>query len=231
MTIALVQQAQASQGTGTSLPITISAPAAGNALILICGQNSAFVSSVSGGGVTWTLLKRSAFNFYAAEIWYGENSSGSGTTVTITLAGSTRCAALVAEFSGIKTTGSADASVVEANGNSTSASPGAIDPSANPALYLAGAACQNSTFTGVVGGGFTQFTDPTPGGGALSVQGAYLIDNAGDAAATPTFGILAAAAWDAAGGALQGVATVVERPPAQRPPMAALQGVARAGSW
>lgn len=205
MTIALVQQAQGSQGSGTSLPITISTPVAGNALICITGQNSAFVSSIAGGGVTWVLLKRSAFNFYACEVWYGLNGSGSGTTVTLTLAGSTRCAAIVAEFSGIKTSSAADASVVNADGTSTSASPGAIDPSAAPALYLAGADTQNSTFTGVVGGGFTKFTDPSAGGGALSVQGAYLIDNSGHAAATPTFGILASAAWESAGGALQGV--------------------------
>lgn len=204
MAIALVQQANNSQGSGASLAVTIAAPAAGSALVVMCAQNSFAVSSISGGGVTWTLLNKSAFNFYSTEIWYGENSSGSGTTVTITLAGSTRCAATVTEWSGVKTSSAADASVPDTSGTSTSASPGAIDPSANPALYLAVASTQNSTFTSTVGGGFTQLTDPTPGGGALSVEGAYLIDNSGHASATPTFGILASAAWEAAGGALQG---------------------------
>lgn len=206
MAIALVQQATNSQGSGTSLVVTISAPAAGNALVVLSGSNSAAISSISGGGVTWTLLNAGPFAFYASEIWYGLNSSGSGTTVTITYAGSTRAGAIVAEFSGVKTSAAADASAPDTSGTSTSASPGAIDPSANPALYLAAASCQNSTFTGVGGGGITLFTDPALGGGALSVQGGYMIDNASDASATPTFGILASAAWDSAGGALQGTA-------------------------
>lgn len=211
MAIALVQQGNGSQGSGTSLVVNISAPAAGNALVLICGQNSDAITAVSSTGATWALLKKSAFNFYASEIWYAENVSGSpGGTITITFGSSTRAAAIVAEFSGIKTSGAADsgAALNQANGTSTSASPGALDPTAAPALYLAAASCQNSTFTGTIGGGFTKFTDPTPGGGALSVQGVYLIDNSTHVAATPTMGVLASAAWDSAGGALLGTAGI-----------------------
>lgn len=210
MAIALVNQASDSQSSGTSLAITIAAPTNGNALVVITGQNAAAVSSISGGGVTWVKLKSAAFSFYASEIWYGENVSSGGTTVTITYASSTRAGAICAEFSGVKTTSSADASTNSGSGTSTSPSAGSVDPASAPALYLAGFTT-NGTYSGGAGGGFTAFTDPSLGGGVLAVRGAYRIDNAAHGAQTGSATLTASVSWEASGGALLGTASASSR--------------------
>ena len=203
MAIALVRQATNNQGSGTSLAVTITAPTNGNALVCITGQNSDAVTGISGGGVTWALLKKANFGFYACEIWYGLNASSGGTTVTITYGSSTRAGAVVAEFSGILTSGAADASVNQASGTSTTPSPGAVDPASAPALYLAGFTT-NGTYSGGAGGGFTAFTDPGLGGGVLAIRGAYLIDNSTHGSQTASATLSASVAWESAAGVLLG---------------------------
>jgi outer membrane protein assembly factor BamB len=64
-----------------------------------------------------------AANSGCTEIWYGLNSSGSGTSITITYTASDNLAARVAEFSGIATAGALD---VSAGCASTAVSPATI---------------------------------------------------------------------------------------------------------
>jgi outer membrane protein assembly factor BamB len=120
--IAFVQSASNSANGVSTLNVTLgAAPAGGNTLVLYSGvAGAATVSTVSGGGVTWLNGTAVAPNSGCTEIWYGLNSSGSGTTITITYTQTDNLVARVAEFSGILASGALD---VKAGCGSTSASP------------------------------------------------------------------------------------------------------------
>lgn len=95
---ALIQQA-----VGTN-SVTISAPASGNSLIAqIAGGAADSITSITGGGVTWSKALRKAGSSTSAEIWYGHGSSGSGTTITLNRSGRSPgpMCANVSEWSGL----------------------------------------------------------------------------------------------------------------------------------
>ncbi|HEX5430315.1 MAG TPA: hypothetical protein VFX17_04570, partial [Patescibacteria group bacterium] len=137
---AFVQQAKGGNGGGAgSFTITLGqAPAVGNALIAVIGMNTSAtsVSSVSGGGVTWTLAKRNsaAGSNAGTEIWYGVGSTGSGTAVTVTMSSSVQVQGMIAEFSNVAS--DLDASN-GASGTSTTAGSGAVTVS-NPNDLIVG---------------------------------------------------------------------------------------------
>lgn len=187
MAIALVQQAVNGTTGATSVAVTIAAPAAGSLLVGTSINNAAAVTGVSGGGVTWGLAKASAFNNYAADIWYGMNSSGSGTTVTFTFAGSTFGACWVAEFSGVKTSSALDATTDTDTGTGTSATTGGFTASASPVLYVSVLAISGgltaSTLTGSYTAGTVAGTTP-PSSGTMKNYSAYRIDTTAGASST-----------------------------------------------
>lgn len=106
----IVQQATGT-GTGTSFTVTLSqAAAVGNLLVICIGNDSGFTSGVSGGGVTWVAGPQSG-SHVPAEIWYGPNSTGVGTTITITLTNpSTNASANVSEWKNMVTSSPLDKS-------------------------------------------------------------------------------------------------------------------------
>lgn len=114
MSIVFVQQAQATTSGTNQTAVTISTPGATNFLVAWCqiasGVSSSNISGVSGGGVTWVKAIANNNRNSNCEIWYGFNSSGSGTTVTVTWGQTygTDKRVHVAEFSGIVTSGSTD---------------------------------------------------------------------------------------------------------------------------
>ncbi len=75
-----------SGGNVGSFNTTIAAPAAGNSLILCVEGSVKLIASVSGGGVTWAPAVTAGGPPYS-EIWFGHNSSGSGTAITVTYGG------------------------------------------------------------------------------------------------------------------------------------------------
>src|SRR5437588_6156266 len=82
--VTLLQQATASSTNVTTATITLPAPpTAGSALILQTSNNLDYPSSVVGGGVTWA---QAAFTcqHICLSTWYGLNSSGVSTTITMT---------------------------------------------------------------------------------------------------------------------------------------------------
>lgn len=91
MALSVIQQAHGSAVGAGVVVLTIAAPAAGNALIVgTCrpaGQSSSPIASISGGGVTWTAYPIIQTDSSDTEIWAGLNSSGAGTSVTVTFGG------------------------------------------------------------------------------------------------------------------------------------------------
>ena len=89
--IALVQQDSITPAANTTrvTPTLAGGVTAGDALVLVIADqssNSAIVSSVSGGGVTWAKATSTGSTANGdAEIWYGLNSSGTGGSTAITV--------------------------------------------------------------------------------------------------------------------------------------------------
>lgn len=178
MAIAFVTSAFGSTTTGTAaVAVTIATPGIGNALIAYCyiaaGVNATGVSSISGGGVTWVKAQANNVSSGTCEIWYGLNSSGSGTTVTITYGGTYGAKqAHVAEFSGLVTSGTATDGMgtnsgsnigfnnIPASGTGHTATD--ITPSAGVDVLLVALFVTGSTIT-VDPASFTKLTTTTAG--------------------------------------------------------------------
>jgi hypothetical protein len=212
MAIAFVRQATASftGASGTSLAVTITAPTAGNALVLtLTGNAFPRISSISGGGVTWAVLKASDFNNWNAEVWYGLDSSGSGTTVTITMGATGNAAVNVSEWSGIKTASAADTTNTN-SATGTAVTTGSVTPSAAPALVI-GVTAHNDTASPSAGpdGGFTALTQVI--GSSMVNNSAYLIQTSA-AAANPGWTLAGSVTWEATAGVLLGVAVAISDP-------------------
>lgn len=199
MAIAFVRQAVNATTASTTCAVTITAPTAGNCLVACIYSDSGLVSGISGGGVTWAKLKAGNFASFSAEIWYGLNSSGSGTTVTVTNAVSGVNCVNVSEFSGIKTSGAADASTAASNGPAANPSVGPITAAAGPCLYIASLSLNQNGTTGP-GDGFTALTDAASS--FKHALGCYRIDTS-PAAATPSW-TQGSGSYDMAVGALLG---------------------------
>jgi len=201
MAIAFVRQATGTANVATTAVVTITAAVAGNCLVAVIEGNNAAVTGIVGGGVTWVLLKAGPASGNFAEIWYGLNSSGSGTSVTVTYASAVTGAVNVSEFSGIKTSGAADSVTNSGGGPSASPSSGAVTPTAAPALVLAMVAGTTALTSGPTGG-FTALTQAIQG--ANRANGAYLIQTT-PASATATWTYGGSGNWDTAIGVLLGV--------------------------
>lgn len=194
MAIALVQQANNATAAGTSVAVTIAAPAAGSALVACIAGNGATtgVLSVSGGGVTWAQAEASSASNYYAPIWYGLNSSGSGTTVTVTTNASGRIAVIVTEWSGVLTAAALDVHGNNQNAGSTTATPGSLTESAS-GLYIYNLAHGSAGTAGAPNSSFTALT----GAGTVSPldDAGYLIQTS-PAATNPSITLTASTDWD-----------------------------------
>lgn len=108
-------------GSGT-VNITIATPGIGNNLYILGAGSSAAqsVSSVTGGGVTWSgaAVIRSNTN-RDAEIWCGSSSSGSGTSVAVNASAGAFYVTVV------EIAGNASTCVADKTGSSTTVSAGA----------------------------------------------------------------------------------------------------------
>jgi hypothetical protein len=104
----LVQQKSGVQLMGNSLALTFGkAPIAGHLLVMVGGDPQGSLTSVTGGGATWTAAAQSTENSNV-EIWYGV-TDGSSSTVTITLTQNVSpITAAISEWSGLVTMGPLD---------------------------------------------------------------------------------------------------------------------------
>jgi PKD repeat protein len=139
--IAFVQQKTAIYSSAASVIATLSAaPHPASALVLFSANNNVNITGVSGGGVTW-VRGSSSSSHSVVEIWYGLNSSGTGTAITVNYTNATGSGAVnVSEFSGVATTNALDVAPAPSNGVSTTpTSPTAATNNPND-LVLAAAA-------------------------------------------------------------------------------------------
>jgi hypothetical protein len=120
-------------GDGSAASKTIGTPAfstkAGNELLLAfvstdynSGQNTT-VTSISGGGLTWTLVLRTNAQSGAAEIWRAFAPTAlSNVAVTSTLSQSVISSITVMSFTGVDTTGTNGANAIGATASANAAS-------------------------------------------------------------------------------------------------------------
>jgi hypothetical protein len=138
--IAFVQQKTATYSSVSSVVATLgAAPHPGSALVLFSANNNVNITGISGGGVTW-MRGASSSSHSVVEIWYGLNSSGSGTAVTVTYTNATGSGGInVSEFSGVATSNALDKAAT-ASGNSTTPTTPAVATTNSNDLILAAAA-------------------------------------------------------------------------------------------
>lgn len=163
MAITLVQQVFSYATTGGTLnkTVTIATPGSGNTLVLMAQTvTDNPITAVTGGGVTWTKVASWQNAAVAGgEIWIGPNSSGSGTTITVTrtnLYGG-RHDLNVSEWSGMPTTATADGGSNAVTNNPDNVTPSVTPTAGLPVLLLANNVVYTRTVTAGPSGGFTAF--------------------------------------------------------------------------
>jgi hypothetical protein len=116
----LVQKRDASGASGVTLAYATT-PTAGDLLIAVVSTDSGGVTTVTGGGNTWTKAVGVDTLFLKADIFYTCNASGSATTVTPTWPGSPVVELIqIYEYSGNPTTSCLDTfGTAGANGGNT----------------------------------------------------------------------------------------------------------------
>jgi hypothetical protein len=169
----LVQQATTFQPSGDSLSLTLPAsPIAGHVLVLIGGTPQAPLTSVSGGGATWT---RAAFSTVEAntEIWVGV-TSGSSATVTVSMPGNiSQLSIAVSEWANLAPTNLVHA----ANAGSGVASPATAGPimtTSAPSLLIFGVDVFGSSTWGLPSNG--SWTPMMPIAGAVAQAAWYRVE-------------------------------------------------------
>jgi hypothetical protein len=103
--------------------------------VLFSANSSVGITGVSGGGVTW-VKGRSGGSHSVVEIWYGINSSGTGTAITVSYTNATGSGGVnVSEFSGVATSNALDVAPASSTGVSgTPTTPTAVTSNANDLL-------------------------------------------------------------------------------------------------
>jgi hypothetical protein len=175
--IAFVQQKIATYSSASSVVATLAAaPHPGSALVLFSANNNVSVTAVTGGGVTW-VQSSSGGTHSAIDIWYGLNSSGSGTAITVTYANATGSGGVnLSEFSGIATSNALDVAPATTSGISTSpTTPSAVTTNAHDLIV---GAVADTDLAATTGGPTNSFTALTEAANANKIVPAYRIVSA-----------------------------------------------------
>lgn len=213
MAIALVTQTTAFASATTSKVVTITSPTSGDCLVMSFGGTGfPQISGVSGGGVTtWTLLKKSGYSNFNAELWFGIVDTTPSTSVTITFGATSTGSINLSEWSGIKTSGAADATSTSA-ATTTTKGAGSITASTYPSVVIS-VAFHNST-TSPSGGptaSFTALTEAKDASGYCN-NTSYRIWTGAPSAVDPEWTI-ASQDWEGVSGVLLGATGVTSRDP------------------
>jgi len=144
-----VQRATGSSSSSTTRAVTIAAAASGNHLIVVTlNESTHAVSSVVCSNVTFTkLAQTTAATAPVIEVWIGDITAASGTTVTVTYAGTAFCNAVVLEWADLA--GTLDTSATR---NVTTDPTGnhvipILTPGVQTALVVAAASTTNNSTT------------------------------------------------------------------------------------
>ena len=207
--INFIQQATGSVNGGTGFTITLTAaPHIGDALVFQGASQGSHPTSITGGGVTWINATQKCAN-RCSDIWYGLNSNGNGTTLTVSFGLSQNAGGNVSEWSGIALFGALDVSSGIDNccsGSDNAPTTQSINTT-NPTDLLIGEASVDDTLT-ITGGptnSFTALTEVNNGTGSHAVP-SYRVVSAASAYSTSwtTSGSLG---WDTS------IAALKEAPP------------------
>jgi hypothetical protein len=183
--LALDGSAMAFATSGSSFTISLTTTQPNDLLYVSVVSYNSYVSSISGGGLTWTCRQSSGstiswpywFNTYYLSTWYAVWSSSGTITITVTMSGSTSSAAAVAfGINGANTASPFDGSYASATGGyGTSASVSKSTSNANDMII--GAIGVSSGFyspptltVGTGGSGFTLVNTATQGSGSYCVE-------------------------------------------------------------
>lgn len=218
MSIAKVQDIGVKLTTGgsTSKTITISAPASGAMLSLFIGHvSSASISSVSGGGVTWSKVGNVTESATTSTIehWVGHNSSGSGTTITIVVSntyGAYECN--FSEWSGTDTSGVADPAETTNSGTSNTMTTASVTPTAGKEVLLLACGVTLAHVTNTPSGSFSALAcsaTAQPASSSTNYAFAYRIVSSASGSYSTSWPLAVSyrpwgamiGGWDAAGGA------------------------------
>ncbi len=154
----VVQQVTNSMPSGATLSATLpNAPVAGRMLVMVGAATSGGLTSVTGGGATWTRAASSPINTNI-EIWYGV-TDGSSATVTIARTNNTISIWLsVSEWSGLATTSPLDGANAN-DGTAATISAGSITTTnARDLVIFAASAFAPNTFGTPTPGTWTALT-------------------------------------------------------------------------
>ncbi len=191
MAILFGQQAVNHSISTTALTVTTSATGGGDSLIAIISVvavsgASPAVASVTGGGVTWTQGPTVSFGSGSFpgtfQIWYGHNSSGGSTSVSITSSGSGTLVnqANVSEWVGLYN-GAPNATNTN-SGTSTTPSTNSVTPLTTNSLVIAGMVSLSAYSSGPTNS-FTRMTNDTDSA-TIFLEGAYQIESSAAAYST-----------------------------------------------
>jgi hypothetical protein len=136
-----IQQKTATYDSAGSVVVNLDAtPQVGSALVMFSANNSVVVTGVSGGGVSW-IQGRSSASHSALDIWYGLNSSGASSAITVTFTNATGSGGVnVSEFWGVATSNAVDVVPSSTAGVSTTpTTPTATTSNANDLIVAAAA--------------------------------------------------------------------------------------------
>ncbi|HUR55797.1 MAG TPA: SGNH/GDSL hydrolase family protein [Gemmataceae bacterium] len=165
-------------GGSTTKNITIAAPGVGASLILRCYRGTGTtISGITGGGVTWAQVAvvEDSSNTIGVEVWAGHGSSGSGTTVAVTLGSAySQISYNVTEHSGVDSTPILDPSASTNTGTSGTDSTSSVTPTASQeVLLLAVGGVRSAALTDTPTGSFTANTRPGTGHLGAPVEFAF----------------------------------------------------------
>lgn len=185
MAIAFVQSAKATANGASTIDVSLTGVGAGNTLIsyasLYKSGGSATYTGVSGGGATWNNRQATQQSEKYSSIWEGQSSTGGSVTVTHTPSVSADLACVVAEFSGLVTTGAYDVSAEDTSGFGSDTAPNstATATTAEGDELLVGIMTHNgATISATPGGSFTQLSDILSGASTAVCAAAYRIVSA-----------------------------------------------------
>lgn len=180
-------------GTTASPTLTTSAAAAaGSKIILAMGWYSGTLSSVSGGGLTWTILKSVANGNNTSAVIVADAPSGlaSGTTITASLTGTPQATQMAAaSFTGLATGTGTDGTASATDATAAWSSGSLASPTTNANDLLIGVSKQGtgSDNTDTPGTGYTELYDFGDGTGDTTTLEYQIVSATGTYAATGTW--------------------------------------------
>jgi hypothetical protein len=171
---ARVNSTTCSNASAATIGCTVTGPTNGNTMIAVIGTRGTTanrVSSITQTGATWVQASTATnANGVTVEIWYANNVTSAGTGVTVNLAATLKASAVIAEYSGLLTSGVLN-QTANNTGNSTSPSTGTTGTTSQAdQLWIGGMANINTSTYSAETNSFTELAESASTGGAATTR-------------------------------------------------------------